>query len=240
MGESMEAELSKEPLESNGRRVRPEPARDHPFRQMGQILDRSKSKGAAPDNEIESGVRTAYRVIERYLAEGSEMAMKLGTMSYAPLMSRNNINDIRERLGMVSSDLLANWFELLGVLTDVWLTSSQDTKPEQSASAAPAQSATNVSLSDTACAVRILGDSRACVVRLRITAHTPTEYLSCNMLVGVKTRGIVPAVISASSAGLAVAELSLTSDHLLDIYHGVVIDTRSNEPCGTLSCEVVT
>jgi len=236
----MRREQAKEPAESNGRRVRPEHDRDHPFRQMGQILDRSKSSGPAPDNEIENGVRTAYRVIERYLAEGSEMAMKLGSMSYAPLMNRDDTNDVRERLGIVSSELLANWFELLGVFTDVWQTSSQDTNPKPSTGSADAQSASNASPTDTACAVRILGESRACIVRLRLAHPTPAEYLGCNVLVGVRTRSILPAVLTASTTGLAIVELSLEPTHPLDTYHGVVIDTRSHEPCGTLSCEVVT
>jgi hypothetical protein len=240
----MEGELPTEPVESNGRRVRPESVRDHPFRQMGQILDRSKSSGTESDNEIENGVRTAYRVIERYLAEGSEVAMKLGSMSYAPLMNRemnrDDMNDVRERLGMVSSELLANWFELLGVFTDVWLTSSQDTKPKPSTDTAHAQPASSAPPTDTACAVRILGDSRACVVRLRLSHPTSSEYLGCNMLVGVRSRETISSVLTASTTGLAVIELSLASTHPLDTYHGVVIDTRSKEPCGTLSCEVVT
>jgi len=221
------------------RRVRPIPEREHPFRQAAQILD--KSRASAGDHtqgadDVEDGVRSIYRVAERYLAEGTEWAAKLGALSYAPLGTGGDTGDIISRLSILSSDLLANWFELLGVMSDALLSAGD--RAVQHRDPAPATTAATAAMPvETRHALRILGEPRACAVSVRLDAAPADAPLHCAGLLAPGAGAPIAATVTRREDGLLVVELTLTTATAAGRYHGVIV--AGDSPCGLLACEII-
>jgi hypothetical protein len=92
-------------FERNGSSTSPDnPADDRPFDQTG--------------DPIGNGVRAAYEVIEGYMRQGQQAAQQYAKRSYAPFQTAPETSDLQARSLQLWTDLVANWFDLLGVLTE--------------------------------------------------------------------------------------------------------------------------
>ena len=155
---------------SHGRKVRPEHAREHPFRNASRILDGAK-RGVEADDDVSHGVRDAYDVIEKYLSEGADLAM---TMSKATYGSLGDLGDLPTRVGTLSSELMANWFELLGVVSDAIL----NTAGGADANSEAAERLSSIGGAATTCAL----ERRCAATVLPELEHRSTvERVRCNM-----------------------------------------------------------
>lgn len=110
---------------------RPELDRDHPYRQFAGIWTQAASRAGAststsPQDDIEAsvssggrfveqGVRSAYEVIDAYIQQGQKIASELAGMSYSGLPLLENTQELQGRWVQLSSELLANWFDLIGL-----------------------------------------------------------------------------------------------------------------------------
>ena len=114
----------------SGKRVhRPAMDRTAPRRDFTAMFGRSGSS-SSPDNPadgqpvdatrdpIGSGVRAAYEVIEGYLREGQHAAQQYAKHAYAPIHIATDPAGLQARSLQLWADLVANWFDLLGVLTE--------------------------------------------------------------------------------------------------------------------------
>ena len=99
-----------------------------PDRGFGNILGRASSAGpddagrgdgsAEAGDFVGEGVRVAYQVVEAYLRQGQQVAQQFGKFSYGPLTMANNMPELQTRWMELWTDLAANWFDMLGLLSE--------------------------------------------------------------------------------------------------------------------------
>lgn len=102
--------------------------RTGPDRGFGNILGRASSSGpddagggdgsAGAGDFVGEGVRVAYQVVEAYLRQGQQVAQQFGKFSYGPLTMANNMPELQTRWMELWTDLAANWFDMLGLLSE--------------------------------------------------------------------------------------------------------------------------
>lgn len=113
---------------SDERASRPELERDRPIRSFSNLWTeaaaRSTGNGQAEESIssdtagfIENGVRNAYSVVDRYLNEGQRIASEFG-QSYADIGLGERGQEFQARWLQLSGELIANWFDLLGLLSE--------------------------------------------------------------------------------------------------------------------------
>ncbi len=214
---------------SHGRKVRPEHERDHAFRNASRILDGARASAATGDDDVAAGVRGAYDVIEKYLAEGADLAMKLGKASYGSL---GDLGDLPSRMGMLSSELMANWFELLGTMSDAVLNSAAGTNAGSTAAA-------DTRIAPVRHALQVDGASRPCSVDITLQRDVAVTDLHCAGLIGAQDGALLPLALQAADSGTLIVRVSLSADTAAGSYHGVLIDRTNNQPCGLLQLDVV-
>ncbi len=214
---------------SHGRKVRPEHERDHPFRNASRILDGARAGAATGDDDVAAGVRGAYDVIEKYLSEGADLAMKLGKASYGSL---GDLGDLPTRMGILSSELVANWFELLGTMSDAVLNSAAG-----AAGSNPA--ADTATTPPPRHALQIDGASRPCSVDITLHRAAAVSDLHCAGLISAQDGALLPLALNVADNGTLIVRVRLTAETAAGTYHGVLIDRGNNQPCGLLQLDVV-
>lgn len=213
---------------SHGRKVRPEHERDHPFRNASRILDGARASAAVGDDDVAAGVRGAYDVIEKYLSEGADLAMKLGKASYGSL---GELGDLPSRMGLLSSELVANWFELLGTMSDAVLNST--------GGAAGSPPAADASIAPPRHALQVDGASRPCSADITLHRAAAVPDLHCAGLIGAQDGALLPLALATADNGTLIVRVSLSADTTVGAYHGVLIDRANHQPCGLLQLDVV-
>ncbi|MEQ8859041.1 MAG: hypothetical protein RIC56_10360 [Pseudomonadales bacterium] len=117
---------------SKDRFSRPDLPRTAPYHDMASLLNVASSRrhpdappGAAAEEAsragpdfVTSGVRAAYQVIDTYMNQGQKVARQLGKLSYAPLRLGRRIPDFQARWLQLSNDLMADWFDLVGLYSE--------------------------------------------------------------------------------------------------------------------------
>jgi hypothetical protein len=137
---------------SEERARRAQPPRDHPIRAFSTLwseaaarvndfnrgVDGAGESGQDPSGFIESGVKNAYSVIDRYMSEGQRVASELG-QTYADMGMGEGGQQMQARLMQLSGELVANWFDLVGLMTDSFLpTWGTDDAPDEPVSSSSA------------------------------------------------------------------------------------------------------
>jgi hypothetical protein len=86
----------------------------------------------ATGNPIVDGVQAAYQVIDSYLREGQRAAQQYRSVVTPPRSPEASGNaDLQARSLQVWTDLMANWFDLLGVFTSTMQSARSDVKSVQ-------------------------------------------------------------------------------------------------------------
>ena len=93
---------------------RPDLPRDHPIRAFADFWTNasdSQPTGGADDTFINTGVKNAYAVIDRYISEGYKVANDMGE-AYTSGPWLESGRDLQARMVQMSGDLVAAWFDL--------------------------------------------------------------------------------------------------------------------------------
>lgn len=221
---------------SDERASRPELGRDHPIRSFANLWTEAASRSPTssadddadpPDTSrfIENGVRNAYTVVDRYISEGQRIASQIG-QSYAELGLGEGGREFQARWLQLSGELIANWFDLLGLVSET-LIPERDTR----SNADPAGASHAVLEVDSARPVRI-------DARLVPRAH-------CFELADGELRDRDPdhaAIPFIALADPETAEVTIrariSANQPAGSYRGNVANRATGEILGTLSVEV--
>lgn len=226
---------------------RPDPERENPFRQVGNLWS---SVGAPPQGDerpgrgedwpderrdaraefVADGVRSAYRVIDEYLHQGRRVARQIGSLSYGPLKLGASSPDVQARWVQVTSDLIANWFDLLGLLSDT-LTPTFEEPPYRdtpgSEEATRQASPVHVSLE--------VASRRPALVDVHFQPGFETVNVTSHGLRKLGEADAIPVEFDAPDHLSLIVRVAVPDDCEPGQYSGVLLVPETGNPVGTLS-----
>jgi hypothetical protein len=250
-GKAFDMSIQPENGADDGRVRRPELPRDHPIRSFTEFWTRvsqdsqratSGSTGAQSTHDrpsgdfINDGVKNAYAVIDRYIREGYEVANQL-SQSYDPGPWLESGRQLQAQVVQTSSDLIATWFNLFGVFTE--LIASYIQNPSAAGLQAPLAQAT-------------AADSplpRGPDPVFEVLAQKPTR-VQANLspgahrfqLAGSDARNPSGAIlrfdVSTSASGPVIVSVKVPLNQESGEYRGNIINDRTGEIMGTFIAQV--
>jgi hypothetical protein len=190
----------------------------------------------APGGPLAEGVKLAYHVIEKYMAEGRRAAEGLNNQPYATRAATDNLQDLLERVLRLQTEALPLWIETLATLArfdpsrngsttapDVWPRSNGSEKAESTGVSVEVLSVRPVQVS-----VELRPDSDPqSLVALGLNAVDPKK----------------PAVTDISFSpdevrGRIKLRIRITEGQPPGTYSGVIVHRDSGEARGTLSIRI--
>jgi hypothetical protein len=240
---------------------RPKPARKNPVRTIAGMWGAAAGSSAndAPDHDapgyddpgdgsdgsfVDQGVRAAYTVVDAYLRQGRRVARSLGQYSLPLMTNRWRSRGRQARLIRLTSELTANWFELLGLLTESLVPlfdpgvepdqTDERAAPPESPRAAPATvGASSVGVSYD------IASSRPVLVRLEFHSGKATSRITC---LGLRSPGAghppIAATFAARHEHEVVVTIRVPEHQPPGLYTDVVLDARTGGIVGHISLEL--
>jgi hypothetical protein len=243
---------------TNGRLQRPELSRDRPIRSFstlfgppaeptgaksGETTTADQGNGP-PQDSVDRGVSTGYRVIEEYLQRGQRAAKAASSPpSPDPASEVPRSAKLTERMFQYASDFAAVWLELMQTL----MLANPAVQSQQGASVgpfavgeehrkAPSNERGAHPEASLSCAVEI--DSRRPVeVSWEIRPEAASADLSVHHLQAADAAAPLLAGASLSRVahgGRFVLRLKVADDQPAGTYTGLVVDRATNLPAGAL------
>jgi hypothetical protein len=230
---------------------RADPVRVAPVRNFSKLYTPHDSvNGTGPDKPAQSdaprkvrsagplaeGVKLAYSVIDKYIAEGRRTAEGIGSQPYPTRAPNDNLQDILERILRFQSEMLPLWIETLATLVKVAPSrngSGAGPKPEPRPGAGPksdtmAVSIEVVSLRPVQVSVEIPPNCEAqSLVALGLSAVDPRKPVLTDI-------SLVPDEVM----GRIKLRLRIPENQPSGTYSGVIVNRDSGETRGTLSIRI--
>jgi len=226
---------------------RPKPARKDPFRTIagmwraaGSAADDVADDDAPGDGSfVDEGVRAAYTVLDAYLRQGRRVARSIGQYSLPMMTNRWRSGGRQTRLIRLTSELTANWFELLGLITEGFLPLlDPGFEPDESAEPAAAPEPPAGAPARTSVTYDI-ASSRPVLVRLDFQPGKATSRLTCHGLRSVEAgHAPIAATFVARDEHDVVVTIRVPEHQPAGLYTDVVLDSRTGRIVGTISLEL--
>ena len=242
------------------RHRRKDPARTEPVRNWSTIYRPSDSWDAAsekppspapagqvhngsPPEGVPYGVEVGYRVVEEHIRQGQAAAQQFNSRAASHEPGRKDaqaapedVQQLLQRMFQSFSDLVPLWLELINTVASSRfspspLNQSQPGHPQAGATPGDAASAVSVEVVCT----------RPTRVALQLQAPCDGRHLATHGLRSIdpaKPAIAEVAFVSDPARNGACLRINVPEDQPAGIYTGVVIDTNSGEPRGTLSVRV--
>ena len=170
---------------------------------------------------VEEGVRAAYTVLDSYLRQGRSVARKLGRLSFPSLMWGSDSRERQARLMELTGELAANWFDLVGLVTESLL---------------------DVRDSDSSSDVKVAYDvasARPALVELEFMPGKATTRIRSHGLQSLDASiRPIPACFDARDDRRVVVQIRVPGDQAPGLYTGVVLAAESGQIVGALSLEL--
>lgn len=226
---------------------RADPARTAPIRDFSKLYHQpettngaagskhfasEKPRTAAAAGPLAEGVELAYKVIEKYIAEGRRTAEGLSTQPYATRATNGNLQDVLERMLRLQAEILPLWVETLATLVKVEPQPNghtmapgagrHDNGKEPAATAVPIEVA---SIRPVQVSVELVPNSDAqSLVALALSSVAPGKP-ALTQVSFVRDKG----------EGRVKLRIQIPDTQPAGTYAGVVVDRESGEARGTLS-----
>lgn len=225
---------------------RPPMDRTAPHRDFASILGQAASTSgpdtnpraerSAPEGDpIANGVRAAYQVIDAYLRQGQRVAQQFGKFAYTPLSTVANTADLQARTLQLWNDLIANWFDLLGVLTEAVARPLTSTAPDQGRAAQTAGAGGDAP--PVQLAYEIASRQPACVSAQFHQGRATTE-LASHGLRNMAGGCIDVAFDRPSDDGPVVVKIRVPDEQEPGLYTGVLLDARNESVVGSVTLQL--
>lgn len=188
---------------------------------------------------VSQGVKLGYHVVDEYLRQGQRVAQQINNQSYSPGAIGNDIRETVERLARYYADLGSLWGELINSLV-----ANQDflnslLRPLQPSPPPPPAGGTGTN-SNVAVAIEITS-SRPIQVTFDLHPHSENISLVTHGLRAVdqnKPPLTDIAFVPSPDHGPLCLRIRIPDGQPPDIYTGVIVDGKTNQPRGTLSVRV--
>jgi len=227
---------------------RPQLDRAEPYRNFASIWG-SAGRHRNPDDPpttqpekqdgsfVADGVRSAYDVIESYLQQGQSVARQLGGLSSLQNSDGAEPGNLQGRWLQLTSELAANWFDLLGLLTETLIPAGAQAEPP-----APQPAASSP----------VPAPAPAIKVAYAITSHQPA-LVELDFHPGRETRQLVsPGLRSMTQPDTCidvafgndeagqrlVVQIAIQPDQPAGLYSGVLLNQATGKPAGSLTLEL--
>jgi hypothetical protein len=228
--------------------TRPELDRDHPFRRVGEMWS-SVGGGQGPDDPLRGragggshgeregsrsefvadGVRSAYRVIDEYLNQGQRVARQIGSLSYGPMKLGASNPEVQGRWVQLTSELIANWFDLLGLVTETLAPSFEGEEASPEHRATPVAPSTQVHVSVE------IASKRPALIEVGFQPGRDTVNVASHGLQNLGGGETIPVEFNARDHGTLIVRLSVPDDQPPGLYTGVLVVPETGAPVGTVS-----
>lgn len=222
---------------------RPELQRDHPYRQFSGIWTQAASQfgsgketssseseqpGGSSGEFVEQGVRSAYDVIDTYIQQGQKIAQDLAGLSYTDMPLLETTQEMQGRWMQLSSELLANWLDLIGMAFQTVLPESAGQADAQVAPADP---------------VPIIQWDIDCPIPARLKAELAPGAgrfaLSCAGLIGEADVPAIPIAFETRfNDGSVGVKLNVSATQPVGRYVGSIVNTQTGEILGEAVLEL--
>ena len=201
---------------------------------------------------VEQGVRAAYDVIDTYLRQGQRVAQRLGGLSYGPAQLGGNVSEMQARWMRLSTDLMAGWFDLLGLFAESMMPPNGAPPPGPAAGMPPAGTGTGIPPApQPPTAAPALAPEPSLPVAYEIASSRPaqvyveflpgraTDQLASHGLQSLKPAPPVPVAFRANAArGGIVVSVQVPDSQPAGLYTAALLDARTGACVGTLSLEL--
>lgn len=220
------------------------------MRDFSKLYRRPESKnGTNPDKPPQSepprraakgplaeGVKLAYSVIEKYLAEGRRTAEEFSNQPYTTRVTTDNLQDILERMLRFQAEILPLWVDTLATLVKVdpartAHTAAPNVWPHPNGGPNPETMAVSIEVVSL----------RPVQVSVELRPNSQAQSLVALGLNAIDSRK--PALKDISLApdevqGRVKLHIRIPESHPSGTYSGVIVDRDSGETRGTLSIRI--
>lgn len=230
---------------------REDPARTAPIRDFSKLYHRPESmngsdaakpshskepRRASATGPLAEGVELAYKVIDKYIAEGRQTAEGFSSQPYIARAANDNLTDILERMLRFQADILPLWIEALSTLVKA------EPSRNGSPSAPGARPHSNGKHNPEAMAVSIEVISiRPVEASVELRPNSEPESLVALALNAVDPRKPPLTAISLEpdkGRGRVKLRIRIPQTQPPGTYAGVIVNRDSGEARGTLSVRV--
>ena len=206
--------------------------------------DRDPATSAASDDDgdggfVDQGVRAAYTVMDAYLRQGRRVARSIGRYSLPNMMRGQRARGQQARFLQLTSELTANWFDLLGLVTESLVPLLE---PEREPGAADEQPETPEPKQPAATSVAVAYDiasTRPALVQLDFQPGKATSRLKSHGLRSFYD-GCTPIAASfdARDEHAVVVTIHVPDNQPPGLYTDVLLDSRTGRIVGSMSLEL--
>jgi hypothetical protein len=237
----------------DARAHRPKPARKNPYRTMAGLWgaaagpsapdapERDPSDPDEPDEDgsfVDAGVRAAYAVLDAYLRQGRRVARSIGQYSLPLMRSTRQARERQARFLQLTSELTANWFDLLGLATESFLPFLEPGAEPRDADERPAKSEPARAASSIIGVTYDIASARPVRVRLDFEPGKATRDLACHGLRSLEQgRAPIAASFEARDDDVLVT-IRVPEQQPPGLYTDVVLDARTGRIVGSLCLEL--
>jgi len=210
-----------------------------------QASEEEREDSAASENDaegdgeggfIEDGVRAAYTVLDAYLRHGRRVARKIGRVSWPTMMSDRRLRQRQARILQLASELTANYFDLLGFVTESLLSgygSDRESQDPRYAAEATDDRAPSMSV------VYDIASVRPAVVQLEFQPGKATSRITSHGLRSLD-QGCPPihAAFEARGQHGVVVKVRVPTDQPPGLYNAILLDSDTGRIVGSMSLEL--
>lgn len=198
---------------------------------------------SATGSVIEEGVRTAYRVIDSYCREAETAARRLGSFDYPQLdeaLDEGRFGHLQSRWLKLSSDMLANWFDLAGLATEA-VTAYREPARHRAEPQETRRETADREPSDQVARVRFeVRAARPVSVSADLRPGAHLIALASNGLtaLGDRDRFIDVELQNDYADQRVVVRLTVHDEHHPGVYTGTVVNANTGAPIGSIHAQV--
>ena len=188
---------------------------------------------------VEAGVRAAYTVLDAYLRQGRRVARSIGRYSFPLMQSSRRARERQTRFLRLTSELTANWFDLLGLLTESLVPFLEPGGEPQDADERPAKSEPTRAAASGVGVTYEIASARPVRVRLDFQPGKATRHLLCHGLRSLEQgRTPIPATFEARDEHEVLVTIRVPEHQPPGLYTDVVLDSRTGRIVGSICLEL--
>ena len=241
----------------DGERIhRPKLRRSNPYRTFARVWGAAAASPSAHDDEqedrladehdteddgeggfVDQGVRAAYTVIDAYLRQGRRVARRLGRISWPALMSGRRSRERQARFLQLTSELTANTFEMLGLITEMFLPGDDIDRDERHDADDEAERGGS-RVSKVAVAYDIVS-ARPALVQVELEPDKATGHITAHGLRSLKPDCTpIPVTFETLGENNLVVRIRVPDDQAPGLYTDVLLDSETGKIVGNMSLEL--
>ena len=228
---------------------RPELGPTHPYRDFARRRGAASELPPDPDAEfddgpqdgeggfIDEGVRAAYSVMDAYLRQGRRVARQIGRYSRPAVMSGGHRRELQARWLQLTSELAANWFDLLGLVTESLLPGRDGDDWEDEAEAE--HYAPDPARSSPVKVAYEIKSARRVLVELEFHPGRATTRLASHPLRTLEpSNGAIDILFEARGDRKVVVKVTVPDEQPPGLYTGILLDADNGHAVGTIGLDL--